>query len=107
MRRFLARFSEPVCSGHPPPWADFLTATPVLKFSVHTMYLSRDRSAEASRLFLLLLSRSKCWLPPCRSTLLTCRRGDCLDLFLLRFLRLSIALLLTFCHFVLLGWHPT
>ena len=35
MRRFLARFSEPVWSGHVPSWADFIT-TPELKFSVHT-----------------------------------------------------------------------
>src|SRR4029077_9079252 len=36
MRRFLARFSEPVWSGHVPSWADFITTTPELKFSVHT-----------------------------------------------------------------------
>ena len=36
MRRFLARFSEPVRSVHAPSWADFITATPVFKFSVQT-----------------------------------------------------------------------
>jgi uncharacterized protein DUF3768 len=36
MRPFLARFSEPVWSGHLPSWADFITDTPELKFSVHT-----------------------------------------------------------------------
>jgi hypothetical protein len=36
MRRFLARFSEPVWSGHVPSRADFITTTPELKFSVHT-----------------------------------------------------------------------
>jgi hypothetical protein len=36
MRPFLARFSEPVWSGRLPSWADFITTTPELKFSVHT-----------------------------------------------------------------------
>src|SRR5258708_39185336 len=36
MRPLLARFSEPVWSGHVPSWADFITTTPELKFSVHT-----------------------------------------------------------------------
>src|ERR1700731_1870208 len=36
MRPFLAQFSEPVWSGHLPSWADFITTTPVLRFSVHT-----------------------------------------------------------------------
>ena len=36
MRRFLARFSEPVWSGHLASWADFITTTPELEFSVHT-----------------------------------------------------------------------
>src|ERR1700730_11910091 len=36
MRPFLARFSEPVWSGHLPSWADFITTTPVFRFSVHT-----------------------------------------------------------------------
>ena len=35
MRRFLARFSEPVRSVHAPSWADFITATPEFKLSVH------------------------------------------------------------------------
>ena len=36
MRPFLARFSEPVWSGHLASWADFITTTPELEFSVHT-----------------------------------------------------------------------
>ena len=36
MRPFLARFSETAWSGHAPSWADFITTTPELKFSVHT-----------------------------------------------------------------------
>src|SRR5258707_141794 len=36
MRPFLARFSEPVWSGHLPSWADYTTTTPEFKFSVHT-----------------------------------------------------------------------
>ncbi len=36
MHRFLARFSEPVSSVHRPSWADFITATPAFKLSVHT-----------------------------------------------------------------------
>src|SRR5258708_34486331 len=36
MGPLLARFSEPVWSGHLPSWADFITTTPELKFSVHT-----------------------------------------------------------------------
>jgi len=35
-RPFLARFGEPVWSGHLPSWADFITATPRLKFSATT-----------------------------------------------------------------------
>jgi hypothetical protein len=35
-RREHARFSEPVRSGQVPSWADFITTTPELKFSVHT-----------------------------------------------------------------------
>src|SRR5215471_18804720 len=45
MRRFLAGFSEPVWSGHVPSWADFITTTPELKFSVHT----RTRAERAAR----------------------------------------------------------
>jgi hypothetical protein len=33
MRRFLARFSEPVRSVHAPSWADFITATPAFELS--------------------------------------------------------------------------
>jgi hypothetical protein len=36
MRPFLAQFSEPLWSGHLPSWADFITTTPVSRFSVHT-----------------------------------------------------------------------
>src|SRR3984893_324980 len=36
MRRFPARFSEPVSSVHALSWADFITATSALKLSVHT-----------------------------------------------------------------------
>src|SRR5450755_2913931 len=39
MRPFLARFSESVCSGHLPSWADFITTTSELKFLVHTRVL--------------------------------------------------------------------
>src|SRR5258708_39730189 len=42
MHWFLARFSEPVSSVHTPSWADFITATPAFKLSVHT---GRDRAA--------------------------------------------------------------
>jgi hypothetical protein len=37
MRPLLARFSEPVWSGHLACWADFITTTPELEFSVDTM----------------------------------------------------------------------
>jgi hypothetical protein len=36
MRPFLGRLSEPVWSGHLASWADFITTTPELEFSVHT-----------------------------------------------------------------------
>jgi hypothetical protein len=36
MRPFLARLSEPVWSGHLPSWADFITTTSGVRFSVHT-----------------------------------------------------------------------
>jgi hypothetical protein len=36
MRPFLVRFNEPVWSGHAPSWADLITTTPELKFSVNT-----------------------------------------------------------------------
>jgi two-component sensor histidine kinase len=36
MRRSLAKFSESEASNHAPSWADFITATPVFKLSVHT-----------------------------------------------------------------------
>src|ERR1700680_4425611 len=41
MRPFLARFSEPVWSGRLLSWADCITTTPELKFSVHTPDLTR------------------------------------------------------------------
>ena len=37
MRPFLARFSEPVWSGHLASWVDFITTTPELQFSVHSV----------------------------------------------------------------------
>jgi hypothetical protein len=37
MRRFLARFSESEASNHTPSLADFITITPELEFSVHTV----------------------------------------------------------------------
>jgi hypothetical protein len=40
MRPFLARFSGPVWSGRLPSWADFITTTPELKFSVHRRALA-------------------------------------------------------------------
>ena len=43
MRPVFARFSEPVWSGHAPSWADFITTTPELKFSVHTAGLRSFR----------------------------------------------------------------
>jgi hypothetical protein len=36
MRRSLTKFSESEASDHTPSWADFITTTPELKFSVHT-----------------------------------------------------------------------
>jgi hypothetical protein len=39
MRRVLGRFTEPVSFVHAPSWADFIIATPVFKFSVHTAIL--------------------------------------------------------------------
>jgi cation/acetate symporter len=36
MRPLLARFSEPVSSGHLPSWADFITTTSGSRFSVLT-----------------------------------------------------------------------
>ena len=44
MRPFLARFSEPVWSGHLASWADFITTTPELEFSVHTVSAIAARS---------------------------------------------------------------
>ena len=32
----LVKFSESEASNHTPSWADFITTTPVFKFSVHT-----------------------------------------------------------------------
>src|ERR1700746_338594 len=48
MRPFLARFSEPVWSGHLPSWADFITTTPELKFSVHTALSATTASLRRS-----------------------------------------------------------
>src|SRR5216683_2084574 len=47
MRRSLAKFSESETSNHTPSWADFITATPELEFSVHT---GLDRPSAARRL---------------------------------------------------------
>src|SRR5260221_1727231 len=44
IRPLLARFSEPVWSGHLPSWADFITTTPELKFSVLTTRQKAARS---------------------------------------------------------------
>jgi hypothetical protein len=35
MRRSLAKFSKSEASDHTPSWADFITTTPEIKFSVH------------------------------------------------------------------------
>src|SRR5262252_5425718 len=45
MHPFLARFSEPVWSGHLASWADFITITPELEFSVHTAEGSENSTA--------------------------------------------------------------
>src|SRR5450631_559037 len=51
MRRSLAKFSESEASNHAPSWADFITATPAFKLSVHTSKPRRevfqDESTEA------------------------------------------------------------
>src|ERR1700736_3810104 len=47
MHQSLARFSEPVSSVHAPSLADFITTTPVFKFSVHT---GNERESFALRL---------------------------------------------------------
>src|SRR6202040_2135829 len=58
MRQSLARFSEPVSSVHAPSWADFITATPAFKLSVHTgweqapRYLIRDRDGAYGEVFI-------------------------------------------------------
>jgi len=44
MRPFLARFSEPVWSGHLASWADFITTTPELEFS------GRHNGADCTRM---------------------------------------------------------
>src|SRR5262245_59741742 len=48
MRPFLARFSEPVWSGHSASWADSITTTPELEFSIHTAVVGR-RSGRQKR----------------------------------------------------------
>jgi hypothetical protein len=47
---FLARFSEPVRSGHAPSWADFITATPVFKFLIHTGAAVKKAAEQAQSL---------------------------------------------------------
>jgi alpha-glucosidase len=49
MRPFLAQFSEPEWSGHLPSWADFITTTPVFRFSVHTFIESRSSRENQKR----------------------------------------------------------
>jgi hypothetical protein len=49
MRRFLARFSEPVSSSHAPSLADFITTTPVFKFSVHNDHVDEPPWATSGR----------------------------------------------------------
>ena len=41
MRPFLVRFSGPARSGHAPSWADFITTTRELEFSVHRIVTAR------------------------------------------------------------------
>jgi hypothetical protein len=48
MRPFLARFSEPVWLGHLGSWADFITTTPELEFSVHTVMRTEGLAEEDS-----------------------------------------------------------
>jgi hypothetical protein len=49
MPPFLARFSEPVLSGHLASWADFIITTPELEFSVYTAGMPRDSADRAGR----------------------------------------------------------
>jgi hypothetical protein len=49
MRPFLAQFSEPVWSGHLPSWADFITTTPVFRFSVDTPILTQQKAYQTIR----------------------------------------------------------
>ena len=62
MRPFLARFSEPVWLGNLASWADFITATSELEFSVHTLRKTVCRSRkyfiECSRLALSVPTKS-------------------------------------------------
>ena len=48
MRRSLARYSAPVSSVQAPSWADFITTTPVFKFSVHTAHVEEHRPRSIS-----------------------------------------------------------
>src|SRR5258708_36893569 len=59
MRPLLARFSEPVWSGHLPFWADFITTTSGFRFSVHTAVASA---------FAFPCARSKAWIEGFSST---------------------------------------
>jgi hypothetical protein len=45
IRPFLARFSQPVWSGRLPSWADCITTTPELKFSVFGIHRSPTENA--------------------------------------------------------------
>jgi hypothetical protein len=53
MRPFLARFSEPVWSGHLASWADFITTTPEPQFSVYLVRRAHKKSslAKNTRMF--------------------------------------------------------
>ena len=48
MRPFLVRFSGPARSGHAPSWADFITTTRELEFSVHRLVTARPLCVRAS-----------------------------------------------------------
>jgi hypothetical protein len=88
MRPFLARLSEPVWSGHAPSWADFITTTPDLKFSVHKgseaafeqVWMSRDSHLEKVPGFVefhLLRGREARFMPltPSGKAVLCLKRG--------------------------------
>ena len=61
MRPFLARFSEPLWSGHLASWADFITTTPELEFSVHTAGAGEFFSTTPIFERILAISRPATW----------------------------------------------